>query len=220
MTALLLCLSCFVLLSFLPRVSGAQRVLRPPRRSLRIRIDLNRLLRHDGRGTHRRQAVITLCRVLAAELRAGQPPEEALRLSVLQAGSLVGPVSDAASLRAAAKNEPDLWALAYLAVCWDVASDTGAGLAGVVDELAESLTEQEEQRADALARTTGPRTTAIVLSGLPLVGVAMSTGLGGSPLAFLFTTSVGLVCLFLGVTLNLLGFWWTMRMLRGALASP
>ncbi len=219
MTAFLLCLGGLVLLSFLPRTSWARWSLRPYRRTLHPRIDLHRFLRRNRHGTRKRQAVITLCRVLAAELRAGQPPEEALRLSVFQAGSPVGPISDSASLRTAAEDDPDLWALAYLAVCWEVAADTGAGPASVVDQLAESLTEQEEQRAEALARTTGPRTTAIVLSGLPLVGVAMSAGLGGSPLTFLFTTPVGLVCLFLGLTLNLLGLWWTVRMLRSAVAS-
>lgn len=219
MTALLLCLGVLVLLSFLPRLSWPAWVLRPPRRVRRPQIDLGRFARHGGRARRTRQTVITLCRVLSAELRAGQPPEEALRLSVLQAGAPVGPVSDAGSLRAVAEDDPDLWALACLAVCWEVAADTGAGLANVVDELAESLTEQEEQRAEALARTTGPRTTAIVLSGLPLVGAAMSAGLGGSPLTFLFTTPIGLVCLFLGVALNLLGLWWTVRMLRGAVAA-
>ncbi|MBE3001850.1 type II secretion system F family protein [Nocardiopsis sp. HNM0947] len=176
-------------------------------------------VRAARRGGERRRAVITLCRTLAAELRAGQPPEEALRLAVLQAGPAVGAVSDAASLRTVAESDPDLAALSYLAVCWDVAAETGAGLATVVDGLAENLTEQEEQRAEALARTAGPRTTAFVLSGLPVVGVLMSGGLGGSPLAFLFTTPLGLACLVGGVALDVLGVWWTVRMLRGAVAT-
>ncbi len=104
-------------------------------------------------------------------------------------------------------------------MCWDVAAETGAGLATVVDGLAENLTEQEEQRAEALARTAGPRTTAFVLGGLPVVGVLMSGGLGGSPLAFLFTTPLGLACLVGGVALDVLGVWWTVRMLRGAIAT-
>lgn len=167
-------------------------------------------------GGERRRAVITLCRTLAAELRSGQPPEEALRLAVVQAGPSVSAVSDSGSLRTAAGGAPDLAALSYLAVCWDVAAETGAGLATVVDGLAENLTEQEEQRAEALARTAGPRTTAFVLGGLPVVGVLMSAGLGGSPLAFLFTTPPGVACLVGGVALDVLGVWWTVRMLRGA----
>lgn len=171
------------------------------------------------RGGERRRAVITLCRTLAAELRAGQPPEEALRLAVAQAGPSVSAVSDSRSLRTAAGSDPHLAALTYLAVCWDVAAETGAGLATVVDGLAENLTEQEEHRAEALARTAGPRTTAFVLGGLPVVGVLMSAGLGGSPLVFLFTTRPGIACLVGGVVLDVLGVWWTVRMLRGAVAT-
>ncbi len=163
--------------------------------------------------------MIVLCRVLASELRAGQPPDEALRVSAAEAGPAVDGLSDAASMRAAADRDPDLWALAYLAACWEVSAETGAGLAGVIDALAEELTAHEEQRSEVAARTAGPRTTAIVLGGLPLVGLLMSAGLGGSPLVFLFTTPLGLGCLFGGVALDLLGTWWTLRMVRGAVEA-
>jgi tight adherence protein B len=52
------------------------------------------------------------------------------------------------------------------------------------------------------------------------VGLLMASGLGGSPLVFLFTTPLGLACLVLGVVLDLLGAWWTLRMVRSALAEP
>lgn len=179
---------------------------------------LRAFLSRRNEGAERRRAVILLCRVMAAELRAGQPPEVALRVAALEAGPLVGDVSDAGSLRRAADRDQDLWALVYLAACWEVAAETGAGLAGVVDALAASLTEREEQRDEVSARTAGPRTTALVLSGLPLVGMAMSAGLGGSPLVFLLTTPLGLLCLGLGVLLDLVGAWWTLRMVRGTVS--
>ncbi|WP_017606915.1 type II secretion system F family protein [Nocardiopsis alkaliphila] len=168
----------------------------------------------------RRRALIWLCRVMAAELRAGQPPESALRVAAVEAGPLVGELTDAESLRRTARREEGLHALSYLAVCWEVASETGAGLAAVVDELAANLTEQEELRAEVCARTAGPRTTALMLTGLPLVGLAMSGGLGGSPLAFLFTTPLGLLCLGGGLLLDLIGAWWTLRLVRGAVDHP
>ncbi|MBR8742000.1 type II secretion system F family protein [Nocardiopsis sp. MG754419] len=164
----------------------------------------------------RRRAVITLCRVMSAELRAGQPPELALRVAAAEAGPHVGEPTDAESLRATARRQEGLWALAYLAVCWEVASETGAGMATVVDDLAANLTEQEELRAEAAARTAGPRTTALMLSGLPLVGLAMSAGLGGSPWQFLLTTPLGLLCLGGGLLLDVAGAWWTLRLVRGA----
>lgn len=222
MVVLLVFLAGLVVLALLPRAhpalprsTGGASGLRP--------LDLWKRWRGRAlaarRGEERRRAVITLCRTLAAELRAGQPPEEALRLAVAQAGPSVSAVSDARSLRTAAGSDPELAALSYLAVCWDVAAETGAGLATVVDGLAENLTEQEEHRAEALARTAGPRTTAFVLGGLPVVGVLMSAGLGGSPLVFLFTTRLGIACLVGGVALDVLGVWWTVRMLRGAVVT-
>ncbi|KOX13172.1 type II secretion system F family protein [Nocardiopsis sp. NRRL B-16309] len=236
MTLLVVCAVGLVLLALVP--SGERRraaTVLPPR--TRPHGDPLRRLRSTGRrlwnagrgsmrsagareGTARRQAVTALCRVLATELRAGQPPREALRLSGAEAGPALADVTDAESLRSAAGRDPDLRGLGYLAVCWEVAADTGARLADVVDTLAEGLTEQEEQRAEAAARTAGPRTTAMVLSGLPLVGLLMASGLGGSPLAFLFTTPLGLACLVLGVALDLLGAWWTLRMVRSALTEP
>ncbi|OLT29457.1 type II secretion protein F [Nocardiopsis sp. CNR-923] len=163
--------------------------------------------------------MIVLCRVLATELRAGQPPDEALLVSVAEAGPPVEGVVDVPSMRAVAADDPDLWALTYLAVCWEVSAETGAGLAQVVDALAAEVTDHEERRAEIAARTAGPRTTALVLGGLPLVGVLMSVGLGGSPVEFLFTTPLGAACLVGGVILDLLGTWWTSCMVRRAVGS-
>lgn len=228
MTALLVCATVLVLLCLVPGPARARLALllpRPPKAPTpgvrRAWAGLAARARdgvRSGDGGRRRRAVVVLCRVLAAELRSGQPPEEALRISVAEAGPLVGPVTDAASLRREADRDPDLWALAYLAVCWEVSADTGAGLAAVVDALAANLTEQEEQRAEADARTSGPRTTAVVLAALPVAGVVMSSGLGGSPLTFLFTTVPGVACLVCGLALDALGAWWTLRMVRSATA--
>ncbi|WP_019610639.1 type II secretion system F family protein [Nocardiopsis sp. CNS-639] len=221
-TALAACSGGLVLLCLVPgaRRSRLASLLPRSRRPVPWSVDWRALAARAGEGARRRAAVVVLCRVLAAELRAGQPPEEALRISAAEAGPLVGAPTDAASLRREAEREPDLWALAYLAVCWEVAADTGAGLAEVVDALAANLTEQEEQRTEAAARTTGPRTTAIVLAALPAVGLLLSSGLGGSPLVFLFTTPLGLACLVGGVALDALGTWWTLRMVRSATAFP
>jgi tight adherence protein B len=233
----MLCVMGLVLLALVPSGEHRRLAVVLPRRGAEPRGGRHERLRSVGRrvldvgresvrsagtreGMARRQAVIVLCRVLAAELRAGQPPQEALRLSAAEAGPVLAGVTDAASLRVTAGRDPDLRGLGYLAVCWEVAADTGARLADVVDTLAEGLTEQEEQRTEATARTAGPRTTAVVLSGLPLVGLLMASGLGGSPLVFLFTTPLGLACLVLGVVLDLLGAWWTLRMVRSALAEP
>lgn len=205
---------CSALLALLCLAPGS----RPVRLSRALPPRYRAPRRRPGR-TRRRERVspVALCRVLAAELRAGQPPDEALRLSAAEAG-LPG-VAGADDLRRAASDDPELWALAYLAVCWEVTADTGAGLADVVDSLAAELTEHQERRAEAVARTNGPRTTAALLCVLPAIGILLSAGIGGSPLEFLFTTPLGLACLTAGAALDAAGVWWTLRMVNSATAE-
>lgn len=215
MTALVLCAAATVLVCFLPasdhrphRASAALAFRTLAFRTLVLRTGRVSRRREEAR---RRQAVIGLCRGLAAELRAGHAPEQALRAAAYGLPAFSGP--DA--LRRAAA-EPGLSALGYLSACWEVASQTGAELADVVDDLARGLTDQEAHRQEIAAQMSGPRTTAVVLGVLPVVGIAMSAPLGSGPVTFLFTTPAGLACLFAGLSLNLLGLWWTGRMIRRA----
>ncbi|MFC3999955.1 type II secretion system F family protein [Nocardiopsis sediminis] len=193
---------------------------------LRARID-----GASGRASRRRgRAVIELCRALAAELRAGRAPLAAVESGI---AALDPPIAaELAPVVAAARGGrdpvdalrdasalPGAAGLRYLGACWSVAAGTGAGLADVIDRLAESLAQEDAARREVAAHLSGPRTTAIVLSVLPALGLAMSTALGGAPLAFLFGTPAGLSCLGAGVSLDALGLWWTRRMVRGAMAA-
>ncbi|GAA4958273.1 hypothetical protein GCM10023224_50310 [Streptomonospora halophila] len=180
--------------------------------------------------SRRRGAAVELCRVLAAELRAGRDPGTAVIAAVgeLDAES----ERELAPLTAAARSGqdpvPELLALAkargsgglgQLAACWRVATNTGAGLADVVDRLSVSLTADEALRREVGAQLAGPRATAVMLSVLPVLGLGMATALGGSPLAFLFTTPVGLLCLVVGLLLDAAGLFWTHRMARRVLTE-
>ena len=57
----------------------------------------------------------------------------------------------------------------------------------------------------------GPRATARMLSGLPLIGIALGMLLGADPVGFLLGSPVGLGCLVTGVVLTAVGMWWTNR---------
>ncbi|MFD0777121.1 type II secretion system F family protein, partial [Streptomonospora algeriensis] len=109
--------------------------------------------------------------------------------------------------------------LGHLAACWSVVADTGAGLADIVDRLSASLASAEALRRELGAQIAGPRATAVLLSVLPVLGLGMATALGGSPLAFLFTTPAGLVCLAAGLVLDAAGLFWTHRMVRRVLSD-
>jgi tight adherence protein B len=178
----------------------------------------------------RRRAAVELCRVLATELRAGRDPASAVEAAVSglpppAARELAGLVAtaraggDLAAPLAGAARLPGAAGLGYLAACWRVASGTGAGLADVVDRLADGLDREGAARRELAAQLSGPRTTALVLSALPVLGLAMSAGVGGAPLAFLFGSPVGSACLAAGVLLDALGLWWTHRLVRGVLTA-
>ncbi|GLZ13773.1 hypothetical protein Acsp04_40080 [Actinomadura sp. NBRC 104425] len=190
-----------------------------------------------------RTAVIGLCDGMAAELAAGRTPDEAFRsaagvldrriaVHLLSASpGLDGPAPSrrppacAIDTRAEVPTADQLERLAerpgaeglrLLAACWRIGAERGGTLAAALDGLAAALRDEEEQRQEIAAQLAGPRATARLLAGLPLLGLAMAAALGAKPLAFLFGTIPGLGCLATGVTLDVLGMWWTSRIAQAA----
>ncbi|GGV20554.1 type II secretion system F family protein [Streptomyces griseoflavus] len=204
--------------SVLPVLAGVAGV--PVLRRVRRAAEARRT--RDGRG----DAVIALCGALAGEVRAGRQPAEALlsagrdsgglgdtQAAVLAAARFGGDVPDAL---AAAARQPGAEGLRGLAACWRVAVDQGAGLADGLDRLEAALRAERDQRADLRAQLAGARATAVMLAGLPAVGLALGAALGADPLRVLLHTPSGLACLVAGGVLEGLGLWWALRIMRGA----
>ncbi|MFD8518741.1 type II secretion system F family protein [Streptomyces capillispiralis] len=204
--------------SVLPAVAGAAGV--PLLRRMRRAAGERRVREERG------DAVIALCGALAGEVRAGRQPGEALlpaardsgglgdmQAAVLAAARFGGDVPDAL---AAAARQPGGEGLRGLAACWRVAVDQGAGLAAGLDRLEAALRAERDQRDDLRAQLAGARATAVVLAGLPVVGLALGAALGADPLHVLLHTPSGLVCLAAGAVLEGLGLWWALRIMRGA----
>jgi tight adherence protein B len=203
--------------SVVPAVVGAAAV--PLLRRARLAHDARRA--REARG----QAVIALCGALAGEVRAGRQPGEALlgaacsgglgdgRTTVLAAARFGGDVPGALT---AAAGEPGADGLLGLAACWQVAVDRGAGLADGLDRLEGALRAERDQRADLKAQLAAARATAVMLAGLPAVGLLLGTALGADPLHVLLHTGAGLGCLTAGGVLEGLGLWWALRIVRGA----
>ena len=221
--------ACQALRSPLPLIAGAAAVV--PLRRWRAR-------RHqDRRARHRATAVIELCAALAAELRSGATPEQALetvtsrlgadRVSLgrlgpepvarLAAGRYGGDVPAAFGVLA---ELPGGRGAAAIAACWQVASHSGAGLAGALDQVAEALRAERTVTEEIEGELAAPRTTVAVLAVLPLLGLLLGAGLRAHPLDILLHTPAGLACLVGGVALEAAGLAWTARIVRAARGAP
>ncbi|MFC9679986.1 type II secretion system F family protein [Streptomyces sp. NPDC056948] len=186
-----------------------------------------RLAGRAGRDRERRaDAVIALCGALAGEVRAGRQPGEALLRAARDCGGLVDAQAtvlaaarfggDVPGALEAAARQPGGEGLRGLAACWRVAVDQGAGLAAGLDRLAAALRAERDQRSDLRAQLSGARATAVMLAGLPALGLLIGTALGAEPLHVLLHTAAGLGCLVVGGALEGLGLWWVLRIVRGA----
>lgn len=207
--------------SVLPVVLGAAGVplLRRVRLADRVRRDRER----------RADTVIALCAVLAGEVRAGRQPGEALLRAARDCGGLADAQAtvlaaarfggDVPGALATAARQPGAEGLRGLAACWRVAVDQGAGLADGLDRLAAALRSERDQRSDLRAQLAGARATAVMLAGLPALGLLIGTALGADPLHVLLHTPAGLGCLAAGGLLEGLGLWWVLRIVRGAEAA-
>ena len=182
-----------------------------------------------------RTRAVEACATLAAELRAGRTPAEALgaaqsvatggsRAALAAAGAAAAAGADVPSAmlahlsgahtRAPATAVPEL--LRALAACWSVCSAAGSGLAAAVERLEEGVRAAEAQRRAVEAELAGPRATAGLLALLPLAGLLLASGLGADPLRVLLHTPAGVVCLLVGVGLDALGVLWTGRLVARA----
>jgi tight adherence protein B len=73
------------------------------------------------------------------------------------------------------------------------------------------IVERERFSARVDAGMTGARTTALVLAGLPLLGVGLGELIGAQPLRFLLSGGAGGWVLVIGVTLVCAGMLWSDR---------
>jgi tight adherence protein B len=179
-----------------------------------------------GRGRRERlwrAAVIELCDGFAAELAAGRAPAAAYA----EAAAVLDPAVAIALLRPGPGEElpktldriagtPGAGGLRLLAACWRIGAERGGTFATVIDNLAATLRDQEAHREEVAAQLAGPRATARLLAGLPVLGLGMAAALGAHPLVFLLGTPLGAACLVAGAGLDALGLWWTGRLAAAA----
>jgi len=164
------------------------------------------------------QRIIDALAALDAELKSGQPPNSALIRAAdvpplwpaaLAAIGMGGDVAQA--LRIDAQHLPQLL---QLAACWQVGARSGSGMSAAVGRLLQSLRHNEELRATLEAELAGPRASAKILSGLPLIGLLLGIMMGADPVGWLVGNPIGWACLVSGLALTATGAVWSQRMVR------
>ena len=180
--------------------------------------------RRAGRAAElRSERVLAACEAMASDLAAGQPPLLSLERAaadweelapVATAGRLGADV--AAALRDVARR-PGARQLRTLAATWQVAHETGSGLAGAIGRAAQAIRDERRTARLVAGELAAARATARMLAVLPLGVLALGAGIGGDPVGFLTGTTPGLVCLTLGLGLSWCGLLWLERIADGVL---
>jgi tight adherence protein B len=168
-------------------------------------------------------------RALAAELRAGAHPAEAAESAASDvpepAATVLRTVAGTArlggdvgtALRRRESEFPGLGGvLRPVAHAWSLANQRGLPFADVMDAAGRDLDGRVRFARQVQARMAGPRASAAVLAGLPILGVLLGEGMGAHPVHVLLSPGIGQVLLAVGVGLACAGVRWTARLTEGA----
>ncbi|UZN02440.1 type II secretion system F family protein [Cellulomonas sp. S1-8] len=182
---------------------------RPAAREGRVR--LRRRREAEGLQTD----LASLLHAVAAQLRAGVPPSTAW-VEVL--GSAVhGQVPDVDALAGVVGARGSQRTRVRAAVVGvRVATETGAPLADVLEDLADAVAADAEQAGELDAALAGPRATARVLTLLPVLGLLVGTAMGAQPWQVLTDGGLGTGLAVAGLGLVAAGRLWVGVLLRRA----
>jgi tight adherence protein B len=183
---------------------------------------VGRDVRSRRRAAARHRDVSTAVRVLVGELESGARPAAALT-----AAADAGPAVSAVMLRAAsaAASGDDVAAvladaaddeLALIGVAWRLGDATGAALAAVLARVCADFAAADAQRRSVAIALAGPRSSAFVLAGLPLLGIGLGAAMGARPAQFLTGDPAGRLLCCVGVVLDVAGVLWLRTILRRA----
>lgn len=179
-----------------------------------------RLLGSERDGERCRAELVAIVALLRDEYAAGAAFGAAFTAAAALPGRFSAPMGRAAELAGGGHDvTPALAAerrLASLAVACDLAGRSGAPLArSLAGAHADLAAEQRAYRA-VRAALAGPRSSAVLLAALPVVGLAMGSGMGAHPERVLLRTTIGQLALVAGVLLDLAGLVWTLLLSRRA----
>ncbi|ALG83513.1 type II secretion system F family protein [Gordonia phthalatica] len=148
--------------------------------------------------------VVQACRAAASELVSadGDGPV-GLELSRMAARAELGGTPGIASTTSAAVRR--------FAEAWSTSLRYGLPIGDVLAALRADLVARQEFAARTRAGLAGPRATAGVLAGLPILGLLLGEAMGAGPVGVLLRTSVGGILLVIGTGLSVGGVLWSAR---------
>lgn len=162
-------------------------------------------------------------RMVRGELDVGSSGAVALTAAATVAGphaaafaaaaTAVADGSDVVGAVSAAGGDPEL---VVIAQAWQLAATLGLPVADVLARVDDDVQARREQARAVASALAGPRSSAALLAGLPVLGVALGWAMGARPLQVLFDTRAGPFLLLAGCGLDAAGILWTARLIRSA----
>nr|WP_246324394.1 type II secretion system F family protein [Petropleomorpha daqingensis] len=165
----------------------------------------------------RLRLLVAALAAMAADLRAGRPLEAAAVSAARGTGdddlgrALLRAVRSSAA-PSSARAGPESDALQRISAAVRLSTRTGASLADVVTAVEDDLRARQRHRLELRSAVAAPRASATLLAGLPVLGVAMGSGIGADPWHVLTETGTGQVLLVAGVGLEVAGVAWSNRL--------
>jgi len=98
--------------------------------------------------------------------------------------------------------------IARIVQAWSTSVRHGLPMAALLEAVRRDLVQRRDFSARTQASLAGPRATAMVLAGLPLLGLGLGQLMGAHPVGVLLTSSLGGVLLIVGVSLAAAGVLW------------
>ncbi|MFT4125752.1 MAG: type II secretion system protein F [Gordonia sp. (in: high G+C Gram-positive bacteria)] len=180
----------------------------------------------------RRDDLLTALSLMIGELAVGAPPARACASAgaeMAQGRSEPGEVA-AALTRTAGRAElgggvlvedevaARLHSWDRITTAWQISERYGLPLADLLAEVREDLLARKAFAERTRAGLAGPRATATVLAGLPVLGVALGQATGADPVQVLASGGLGGILLVAGTALAGAGLMWSERIADKAVA--
>lgn len=175
----------------------------------------------------RRDDLLTALSLMIAELSVGAPPARACAAAAREmcTGSDGRPPGEVATALAAMAGRAELGGAVALeagvdsgdeswqriAMAWSTSDSLGLPLADLLGSVRGDLLARKAFTERTRAGMAGPRATAVVLAGLPVLGIALGQATGARPIQTLAGGGLGGVLLVVGTALVVLGVVWAER---------